>query len=73
MIMGFKSITLIALILAMSFFTIAIAVRMTEALICIEPNRKLMVIAETFFVGGVCLGTLSVLLYFAYAISKLIV
>lgn len=70
--MEFRCIIPITLILAMSFFTIAIAVRMTEALICIEPSRRLMVIAKTFFVGGVCLGTLSVLLYFAYAIDKLI-
>lgn len=70
--MEFRCIIPITLILAMSFFTIAIAVRMTEAAICTKPNRGLIVIAKTFFVGGVCLGTLSVLLYFAYAIDKLI-
>lgn len=70
--MELRCIAPVALILAMAFMVLAIAVRATEAAICVEPNRKLMMVAKTFFVGGVCLGTLSVLLYFAYVISKLI-
>lgn len=51
---------------------LAIAVRTIEAAICIEPNRRLMMVAKTFFVAGICLGTLSLLLFFACIIDKLI-
>lgn len=70
--MEFRCIVLITLLLAMSCFVIAIAVRIIEAAICIEPNRRLMMVAKTFFVGSICLGTLSLLLFFACTINKLI-
>lgn len=70
--MEFRNIVLITLLLAMSFLVLAIAVRTIEAAVFPEPNRRLIMVAKIFFVGGVCLGTLSILLFIAGTIDKLI-